>query len=292
MLMESKTILITGAKGMLGQDAVPLFRENGYSVIPVDIKDFEITDKQACKNFLKDKIFHLILHLAAYTAVDAVETEQEKAFAVNKQGTQNMAEIASDRNIPIIYISTDYVFDGRKPSPYLPNDPTNTLNIYGASKLAGEKAVKRITKKHYIIRTSWMYGFHGKNFVETMLSLAQKSSNLPDPLKVVNDQIGCPTWTVDLVKGILKILQNASPYGIYHVCGSGSTTWYGFAKKIFELENIEKEIIPVSSEEFSQKANRPKYSAMENGGILPNWDDSLEKYLQIRRIVMKGKELQ
>ena len=164
-----------------------------------------------------------------------------------------------------MYISTDYVFDGTKEGKYLPNDETNPINVYGASKLAGENAVRK-NEKYYITRTSWLYGHHGKNFVETMISLKDK-----EELKVVDDQIGCPTWSVELANGIVKIIKEEMPYGIYHVCGSGSTSWYGFAKKIFELYGAKVNLKPCSTEEFPRKANRPKNSIMENNRICRKW---------------------
>jgi len=272
-----KTILLTGAKGMFGQDAVKIFTESGYRVIPADIQDFDITDESSVRRFLKDLEFDFAVHAAAYTNVDLAETEREKAFLINEKGAENLAKITAEKNIPIIYISTDYVFDGKKDSAYLSEDKTNPQSVYGESKLAGELAVQKYNSKHFITRTSWLYGKNGKNFVDTMINL----SKTQPVLKVVDDQKGCPTWTYDLAEGILKIIENNSDYGIYNACGSGSTTWYGFAKKIFELKGIEIEVLPVTTEEFPRPAKRPRNSVMENNDLCRTWQESLERYLLI-----------
>ena len=261
---------------MFGQDAVQIFTERGYKVIPVDIEDFNITDEISVKNYFKDINPDFVIHAAAYTNVDLAETEREKAFLINEKGTENLAKVTGEKNIPMIYISTDYVFDGERDSAYLHDDKTNPQSVYGESKLAGELAVKKYNPKHFITRTSWLYGKNGKNFVDTMINLSKMNSFL----KVVDDQQGCPTWTYDLAEGILKIIENNSPYGIYHVCGSNFTTWYGFAKKIFELKDIETEVLPVTTEEFPRPAKRPRNSVMENNNLCRNWEDSLKKYLE------------
>ncbi len=276
-----KTILLTGAKGMFGQDAVKIFSERGYEVLPVDIDDFDITDENSVNAYFEDlmvqRCCNFVLHAAAYTNVDGAETEKDRAFLINEKGTENLARITAKKNIPIIYLSTDYIFDGKKNTPYLPEDNFNPLNIYGESKLAGEIAVKKLNPRHFIIRTSWLYGHNGKNFVETMINL----SKTQPVLKVVDDQTGCPTWTYDLAEGILKILEANMSYGIYHVCGSGFTTWHGFAKKIFSLKGIATQVIPVTTDEFPRPAGRPKFSAMENNGICRTWEESLKKYIEL-----------
>lgn len=270
-------ILVTGANGMLGQDLVPVLKNAGHEVLETDIHNLDITDKDQVSKYILTNKPELIIHAAAYTNVDQAETETEKAFLINQTGTENLALTSGNFNIPIVYISTDYVFDGTKQTPYLPDDETSPINVYGFSKLMGEDTVKELNNKYFIIRTSWLYGHKGKNFVETMINLAKTKPEL----RVVNDQVGCPTWTVALAEGILKIIQN-NQYGTYHVCGSGSTSWHGFAVKIFELMGIDIKVIPVSSEEFKTAAKRPKYSIMDNDGICPDWQDSLKKYIELR----------
>lgn len=276
-----QTIILTGAKGMFGQDAVKIFSENGYKVIPVDIEDFDITDESSVNSYFESLNCDFVLHAAAYTNVDMAETEKEKAFLINSKGTENLAKVSAEKNIPIIYISTDYVFDGEKNKPYLSDDNTNPQSVYGASKLEGELAVKKYNPSHFIARTSWLYGRNGKNFVETMINLSKTNP----VLKVVNDQTGCPTWTFDLAEGIIKLIKNKNPYGIYHICGSSFTSWYGFAKKVFELENINIEILPVTTDEFPRPAKRPRFSVMENNNICRNWEESLAMYLKSRKEV-------
>ncbi|NLF83307.1 MAG: dTDP-4-dehydrorhamnose reductase [Candidatus Gastranaerophilales bacterium] len=276
-----KTIVLTGAKGMFGQDATRIFGESGYKVIPVDIQDFDITQESSVKEYFNNLQCDYVVHAAAYTQVDLAETNREKAFLINAKGAENLAKVTAEKGIPIVYISTDYVFDGEGNTPYLPSSKTNPQSVYGASKLEGEIAVQKYNPKHFITRTSWLYGKNGKNFVDTMIALSQTQP----VLKVVNDQAGCPTWTYDLAEGILKIIGSNSPYGIYHVCGSGYTTWWGFARKIFELENINIEVIPVTTAEFPRPAKRPKYSVMENNGICRHWEQSLSMYLEMKRKV-------
>ena len=273
-------VLVTGANGMLGQDLCPILDQNGYDVIPTDYQEMDITDLNQVESFIDENTPGFIIHCAAYTNVDKAEEDKDNAFLINEKGSENLAKVSGERNIPIIAISTDYVFDGTASQPYTPLDKTNPINIYGESKLAGEKAIQKYNPPPYIARPSWLYGIHGKNFVETMLSLAEK---IPQ-LKVVNDQIGCPTWTVALSYGILKLFREKMPYGIYHLCGSGYTSWHGFAAKIFELSNIDKTVIPCTTEEFPRPASRPKYSVMDNRGLLPEWEDSLKNYLQLRNL--------
>jgi len=270
-------ILVTGANGMLGQDLVPILKNAGYEVLETDIHNLDITDKDQVSKYISTNKPELIIHTAAYTNVDKAEAETEKAFLINQTGSENIAITSGNLNIPVVYISTDYVFDGTKGFPYLPDDKTNPINVYGFSKLMGEDTVKELNNKHYIIRTSWLYGHKGKNFVETMINLARTKPEL----RVVNDQVGCPTWTVALSEAILKLIETKD-YGTYHACGSGSTSWYGFATKILEYMNIDTPVIPVTSEEFKTAAKRPRYSIMDNGGLCPDWQESLKKYIELR----------
>lgn len=268
-------VLVTGANGMLGQDLCPILEDVGAFVIETDVDTLDITNEDMVNNVLNDIHPDMVVHCAAYTNVDKAEEDIETAEKINVKGTENLAKACSKLDITLIYISTDYVFDGEKNTPYLPTDKTNPQNNYGLTKLKGEEAVKKYCEKYYIARTSWLYGHHGKNFVETMLSLADKPE-----LKVVDDQIGCPTWTVELANGILKLL--SKPYGTYHVCGSGNTSWYGFAKEIFNQSNIEVNLKPCTTEEFPRPAKRPKYSVMENEKICRNWQVALHDYLELR----------
>lgn len=270
-------ILVTGANGMLGQDLCPILEDVGAFVIETDADTLDITKGDAVEQALTDIHPDMVIHCAAYTNVDKAEEELEPAKLINVTGTENIAKICGKLDIPLVYISTDYVFDGTKTAPYTPDDTTNPLNNYGLTKLQGEEAVKKYCEKYYIARTSWLYGHYGKNFVETMISLADK-----DELKVVDDQIGCPTWTVELANGILKLL--SKPYGTYHVCGSGTTSWYGFAQEIFKQTGLNVNLKPCTTEEFPRPAKRPQYSVMANENICRNWQVALHDYLELRDV--------
>ena len=269
-------ILVTGANGMLGQDLCPILQDEGFEVIETDIDTLDITNIKNVEDVLNSKKPDYVIHCAAYTNVDKAEEDIETAHKINVTGSENLSKICKKYDITLVYISTDYVFDGTKKEKYLPADKTNPQSVYGKTKLEGEKAVQQC-EKYYITRTSWLYGHHGKNFVETMISLKDK-----DEIKVVDDQVGCPTWTVELANGIVKLIEEKAPYGIYHVCGSGKTSWYGFAKKIFELCGYKVNLQPCTTSEFPRPAKRPAYSVMENNKICRNWETALKEYLELR----------
>ena len=273
----SKKVLVTGANGMLGQDLCPILKENGYDVIPTDINTLDITDEQNVKSVLSEYKPDIVIHCAAYTNVDKAEEDYNTAHKINAVGTENLAKVCGANDITMVYISTDYVFSGNDNKNYKPDDKTAPLNNYGLTKWEGEQAVRKFCKKYYITRTAWLYGIHGKNFVETMISLSDKPE-----LKVVDDQTGCPTWTVELCNGILKLLSGKA-YGTYHVCGGGKTSWYGFAKEIFELAGLEVNLKPCTTEEFPRPAKRPEYSVMDNNGLCRPWQDALKDYFKIRK---------
>ncbi len=278
-------ILVTGAKGMLGQDLCPILEDDGHEVVETDVDKLDITNAQQVKKVLKDEMPDMVIHCAAYTNVDKAEEDLKTAELINVTGTENIAETCGKLGITLVYISTDYVFDGETVEPYTTEDLPNPINNYGATKYEGEEAVRSLCEKYYVVRTSWLYGHHGKNFVETMISLADRNE-----INVVDDQVGCPTWTVELANGIVKLF--SKPYGTYHVCGSGFTTWYGFAKEIFEQynkisprplgEGWGEGLKPCTTDEFPRPAKRPKFSVMDNGGICRNWQAALKDYLELR----------
>lgn len=272
-----KRVLVTGANGMLGQDLCPILEDDGYEVIETDIKNLDITSFAMVKKVLSEEKPDIIIHCAAYTNVDKAEEDYETAHKINAVGTENIARVCAENDITLVYISTDYVFAGNGTKPYKPTDSTSPLNNYGLTKYEGEQAVLKYCKKYYICRTAWLYGIHGKNFVETMMALA----DVHPELKVVDDQVGCPTWTVDLSNAIVKIIKDKS-YGIYHTCGGKSTSWYGFAKEIFSLANLDVNLKPCTTGEFPRPAKRPKYSVMDNGGLCRPWQKALAEYMQIR----------
>lgn len=270
-------VLVTGANGMLGQDLCPILEDEGYEVVETDVNTLDITKLDMVKKVLTSEKPDVVVHCAAYTNVDKAEEDKDTAFLINAKGTENVAKVCGENDILMIYISTDYVFDGTKQEPYLVGDKANPISVYGESKLEGEKAVQKYCKKYYITRTSWLYGHHGKNFVETMISLADKPE-----LKVVDDQIGCPTWTVELSNGIASLIDEEPDYGIYQICGSGKTSWYSFAKEIFNQMELKVNLKPCTTEEFPRPANRPKHSIMDNGGVCRDWKAALKDYLNLR----------
>ncbi len=269
-------VLVTGAEGMLGQDLCPILENEGYEVVETDINALNITDELAVMRVLTEESPDFVIHCAAYTNVDKAEEDLENAAKVNAKGTENLAKACAKLNITILYISTDYVFDGTKTEPYTPDDKPNPINNYGLTKFQGEEAIRKYCSKYYIARTSWLYGHHGRNFVETMISLKDK-----EVLKVVDDQRGCPTWTVELSNGIVKLLAGTD-YGTYHVCGSGETTWYGFAKEIFTQLGLNVNLQPCTTAEFPRPAKRPAYSVMDNKKLCRDWKIALKDYLALR----------
>lgn len=270
-------ILVTGAKGMLGRDLCPTLEDAGFETVETDIDTLDITDLSQVESVLNIEKPDAVVHCAAYTNVNKAEEDIETAMKINAQGTENLAKICAKLDIPIVYVSTDYVFDGTKKEAYLPYDKTNPINAYGLTKLKGEEAVQKNCSKYYITRTSWLYGLHGKNFVETMLAFADKPE-----LKVVDDQVGCPTWTQELADGITTLLTEEAPFGIYHICGSGKTSWYGFAKEIFNLAGLDVNLIPCKSDEFPSPAKRPENSVMYNDNICRTWRAALKDYMNLR----------
>ncbi|HAJ34033.1 MAG TPA: dTDP-4-dehydrorhamnose reductase [Candidatus Atribacteria bacterium] len=291
-------IWIIGNKGMLGNDVEKLLKERGFVYWASD-NEIDICDYKALEKFGKDKKIKWIINCAGYTKVDKAE-EEDKAFRINKDGARNIALFSAKRQIKLIHISTDYVFDGRQKGSfvYSEDNETNPINIYGKSKLAGEEEIKKILEEYFIIRTAWLYGLHENNFVYTMLRLFKER----DSLKVVEDQWGSPTYTVDLAGAILKIIEDDSvSYGIYHFTNEGTTSWYEFAKAIYNkakklglIEGNKKvEIQPIKTEDYPTAARRPRYSVLSKEKIkkelnikIPYWRESLEKCL--KRILDEG----
>ncbi len=268
-------ILVTGANGLLGRDLCPILKRRHYEIITTDIDDLDITNFDSCLNIINKENPQIVIHCAAYTDVEKAEQDFEIAQKINILGTQNIAKICSQKDIVLIHISTDYVFDGKKNTPYTVKDIPNPINNYGLTKYRGEEIIKKYCNKYYIIRTSWLYGKNGKDFVNTMLNLAQKN----ETIRVVNDQIGSPTWTVELSNKIIETF-NEHPYGIYHISGEGETSWYNFAKEIFKLKKVEVNLSSCTSFEFKQKALRPSYSVLKNSIKCCSWQESLKNFLE------------
>ena len=251
-------ILIIGSEGMLGHDLVDaLSIENEVNTTTIDTLD--ITDIDKTIQTVKEMKPDVLVHAAAYTDVDGSESNSDLAYKVNALGTRNVAVACHEADCAMVYICTDYVFDGTKGSSYYEYDQTNPLSVYGKTKLAGEVYIRDTLNKFYIVRTSWLDGFHGPNFVTTMLNLAESN----DTISVVNDQIGSPTYTVDLAAAIGELIKKPA-YGIYHVTNSDYCSWYEYAKQIFHNAGVNIDLKPVTTEEFPRPAPRPKYSVMEN----------------------------
>ena len=271
--------LITGAKGQLGQDLMTVFA--GHDVDGIDIDTVDITDFDAVREEMGRFKPQIVIHPAAYTDVDGCEINQETAYKVNAVGTANIAIAANQVDAAVLYVSTDYVFDGVGTKPYLESDPVNPQSIYGKTKLAGELAIQTLTNKFYIARTAWLYGHGGNNFVKTIQKLAAEKGRL----KVVNDQQGSPTFALDLANKIKEIVDGGQ-LGIYHVTNSGQCSWYDFAKEIVKSSGIEAEVSPCATEEFPRPAKRPAYSVLANNNLqlrgfcaMRPWQEALKSYL-------------
>lgn len=274
-------ILVVGSNGMLGSDLLTQLGGQGRGV---DLPDIDITDMVSVQRVLTALKPKVVVNCAAYTDVDGCETNVETAMQVNAEAVAYLAMITREIGAKLVQISTDYVFDGSKGSPYQVNDLQRPLNLYGESKLAAELNVD-INPDNLLIRTQWLYGRHGKNFVETMLRLG----NEKEMLSVVDDQIGAPTWTVDLARGIRALLDRDCR-GVYHCTNSGSTSWNGFARAIFEEAGLSVQVQPISTAELARPARRPLYSVLDCGTLITDsgftpqpWRDALKLYLRERK---------
>ena len=272
-------IFLTGAEGQLGRELQ--MRLQGTDFFPTDLKELDITDATAVSAMIGSYRPDVVIHGAAWTQVDAAEEKIDLAYRVNAIGTQNIAMACRETNATMVYISTDYVFDGTLGRAYTEFDAPNPLSIYGKTKYAGEVLARQANDKLFVLRTAWLYG-DGPNFVRTMLKLGQER----EELQVVDDQYGCPTSTVDLAEAVLRIMQT-NRYGAYHAVNSGVTNWYGFAKKIFEIAgNTKVKVTPVTTEQFVRPAPRPVYSPMDTrllrlalGWSPKPWEEALGEYL-------------
>lgn len=280
-------VFVTGVHGQLGYDVVNECRRRGYDVIGVDIEEMDITDEKAVERVITAACPDVVVHCAAWTAVDAAEEAENipKVRAVNAGGTQNIANVCKILGCKLIYISTDYVFDGQGTQPWTPDQKDyRPLNVYGQTKLEGELAVASTLEKYFIVRIAWVFGLNGKNFIRTMLNVGKKY----DTVRVVNDQIGTPTYTYDLAR-LLVDMAETEKYGYYHATNEGGyISWYEFACEIFRQAGYPTKVIPVTTQEYGlSKAKRPfnsrldKSKLTENGFTpLPDWKDALGRYLK------------
>ena len=278
-------ILITGASGMLGVDLQKSLAP-GHTLVPTDISGnielLDITDQNQVTNKINKCRPDLVIHAAAYTDVDGCERNPDKAFLVNAEGTRNVALACELSDAVLVYISTDFVFDGEKGEPYTEQDVPNPINHYGASKLAGEKHICKICPRHFIIRTAWLYGEHGKSFPRTIINAAKAGNSL----SVIADQVGSPTFTVDLSSAIADLISSPH-YGIYHITNKGSCSWFEFAKKTLSFAGMnDVEIKPIKSDEWPSPTKRPKYSVLRHLALerlgkdnLRTWEEALADFV-------------
>ncbi|MEE8470815.1 MAG: dTDP-4-dehydrorhamnose reductase [Dehalococcoidia bacterium] len=277
--------LVTGSAGMLAKDVIPQLSELGHEVVAPSEKDFDIADLDTVRVAVSRHKPEVIINCAAYTLVDEAETEEHQAVMINGFAVQNLCLVCQERDIPLVHFSTDYVFDGDKEGPYTIYDEPDPASAYGRSKLLGERYVLWLLNKFYLIRTAWLFGHHGRNFIETMLELGQSRKQI----SVVNDQKGCPTWTRHLAQTVAGLIETRR-YGIYHATNSEPTTWFDFAREIFRLANMDVEVLPVTTDQFPRPAKRPRNSVLDPfplpqvlGRVMPSWREALDEYMQLRK---------
>jgi dTDP-4-dehydrorhamnose reductase len=277
-------IVVTGAHGTLGSDICDSMAEH-FETTAFDLDDFDVSDLEPTRARISLNNPDLIVHCAAYTDVDRAEEDSEHAFRVNATGTKNVALVSDELSIPMVYISTDYVFNGAKRSPYLEGDRPDPLSVYGKSKLAGEKWVKRLLHNFFIVRTSCLFGKEGDTFIRKILRKADAESSARGEISVVDDQLLSPTYTLDLAKALLILIQSQS-YGIYHITNSGHCSWFQLARTVFDCLGIETKLLPVGLDSYSQAARRPRFSVLDNslfeknfGVRLRHWEEALKEFL-------------
>jgi len=263
-------VLVTGARGMLGRELEPRLEQAGFAVLGPARASLDITLREEVLTALDRHRPGLVINCAAYTRVDQAESEAELAFAVNREGARHLAEACRGLGIPLVHLSTDYVFDGRSPQPYREEDPARPLNVYGLSKWEGEEMVRRELPRHLIVRTSWLYGAHGRNFVKTILRLGRQQ----EEIRVVADQTGCPTWAGDLAAALTSMAERIQEapggvsWGTYHFCGAGHTTWYGLAQEILARQRLQESwralrLVPITTAEYPTAARRPGWTVLD-----------------------------
>lgn len=276
-------VLVTGVKGQLGYDVVNELVKRGHTAVGTDVEEMDITDAAKVREVLLSESPDAVIHCAAYTAVDAAEENVELCRKINAEGTENIAKVCQELDCKLLYVSTDYVFNGEGERPWEPYDEREPLNVYGQTKYEGELAVEKYVKKSFIVRIAWVFGVNGKNFIKTMLRLGKDH----DELTVVADQIGSPTYTYDLAKLLVDMIES-DKYGRYHATNEGLCSWYDFAVEIFRQAGMDVHVRPVTSAEYPAKAKRPHNSRMDKSRLdlngferLPHWKDALSRYLDI-----------
>ena len=277
-------VLVAGAAGMLARNLVPCLQTRGHEVVAPPEADLDITRLDAIKRWTGNARPDVVINCAGYTKVDQAESEEPLAGIINGLAVQNLCLACQEADIPLVHFSTDYVFDGTKNGAYTIYDHPNPLNAYGRTKLLGDKYVLWLLNRFYLVRTSWLFGIHGPNFIETMLKLAGKQPQV----SVVNDQKGCPTWTQHLAEAVVSLIESGR-YGVYHATNSGPTTWYEYATEIFRLAGTSTKVLPITTNQYPTAATRPKNSVLDPfplpeviGRQMPPWQEALKQYLELR----------
>ena len=281
MADNEKVVLITGARGQLGFDLVKELKSHNISFVATDSDDLDITDETRVKDFFSNHDISCVIHSAAFTQVDKAEEEKDLTHKINVLGTENIVNECMKYDIPMVYFSTDYIFGGEGDKPYKVDDKANPLGEYAKSKYEGELLVKKL-KKYYIVRISWVFGINGNNFIKTMLKLSETKKEL----NVVSDQIGSPTYTVDLSKLVVDMIKT-DKFGVYHATNEGYVSWADFARAIFDKTNKDVVVHDVTTEEYNAKALRPKNSRLDKSKLdregfhrLPTWQDALDRFIK------------
>jgi dTDP-4-dehydrorhamnose reductase len=276
-------VLVTGAAGMLGRDVVRAAATANHEVVALGRDELDVARGRLVRETVARELPQAIVNCAAWADVDGAEASEAEATQVNGEAAGTLAAAAAEIGAAIVQPSTDYVFDGTKREPYLESDAVAPINAYGRSKLAGERAVAAANERHFVVRTSWLFGLGGRNFVETMLGLASHQ----DHVLVVRDQVGCPTYTGDLAEALVRLIDGES-YGLHHIAGGGECSWYEFAAEIFEQAGADCQAMSCSSDEFPRAAARPGYSVLRTerdyGLVLPDWREGLAHYLTERAV--------
>lgn len=274
-------VVVTGAGGQLGQDVLLELERKNHQAFGADRQQLDITKEEDVINYIQEIKPDVILHCAAYTNVDAAEENEDAAYQVNAAGSEYLAKAAKQIGAKMLYVSTDYVFDGSASEPYEVDEPTKPLGAYGRTKLAGEQLLQKHLDEYFIVRTAWVFGIHGNNFVKTMIRLGKERGEVG----VVHDQVGSPTYTVDLAKFMVELMETEK-YGVYHATNSGICSWYEFAVEIFKQAGLVVQVNPLTSDQFPRPAARPKYSVLskkmiEKQGLTPlrDWKEALAAYL-------------
>jgi dTDP-4-dehydrorhamnose reductase len=273
-------VLVTGANGQLGFDVIKRLDSEGIDYLGTNRESLDISNKEQVKRVIIDYNPDIVIHCAAYTAVDKAEDVKDLCYSVNVLGTKFVTEACKEINAKMVYISTDYVFDGEGGEPFEVTDKPNPINYYGQTKYEGEVEVQKSLDKYFVVRISWVFGSNGNNFVKTMLRLGKER----DEISVVADQVGSPTYTSDLAKLLVEMIQT-DKYGIYHVTNEGYCSWYEFACEIFKQAGMDVNVNPIKTEDYPTRAKRPKnsrlYKTKSNFDLLPNWQSSLKKFIEL-----------